>query len=211
VVQKPNVGFSAAGRARLSRRADARRLAILRAAARVFRRTGFSATGMREIASEAEISPGNLYHYFNGKHELVFFCQERALERLLEELARARRRSGSAADRLRGVLDTHVRCLLDDVEGSTAHLELDVLPAGMREAIIHKRDRYERGLCRLVSSGVRDGTFAPCDPRLVTRAMLGAINWTARWFRADGPRSPADVASEVADYLVRGLRREPGP
>ena len=36
-------------------------------------------------------------------------------------------------------------------------------------------------------------------------AMLGAINWTARWFRTDGPRSSGAVAREVADYLLRGL------
>jgi hypothetical protein len=52
---------------------------------------------------------------------------------------------------------------------------------------------------------VREGEFAPCDPRLVTRAMLGAINWTARWFRPDGARPASAVARGLADYLIRGL------
>src|SRR2546427_6372632 len=54
---------------RVQRKNDARRLEILRAAARVFRRLGLSATGMREIAEEADLSPGNLYYYFSGKDE----------------------------------------------------------------------------------------------------------------------------------------------
>jgi len=45
------------------RRSEARRLDILRAAARVFRRSGVAAAGMREIAEEADLSPGNLYYY----------------------------------------------------------------------------------------------------------------------------------------------------
>src|SRR5204863_5137742 len=53
-----------AGRFRLRRRADARRVEILRAAARVFRQRGLAAAGMREIARAADLSPGNLYHYF---------------------------------------------------------------------------------------------------------------------------------------------------
>jgi len=42
---------------RVQRKNEARRLEILRAAARVFRRLGLSATGMREIAEEADLSP----------------------------------------------------------------------------------------------------------------------------------------------------------
>src|SRR5256885_7360777 len=52
---------------RVQRKNEARRQEILRAAARVFRRLGLSATGMREIAEEADLSPGNLYYYFRSE------------------------------------------------------------------------------------------------------------------------------------------------
>jgi hypothetical protein len=39
----------------------------------------------------------------------------------------------------------------------------------------------------------------------VTRAMLGAVNWSARWFRPDGPQTSAEVANALSDYLVKGL------
>ena len=113
------------------------------------------------------------------------------------------------AEQLRAVMRAHVLCLLDDVEGSAAHLEVESLPPELRVPVIAKRDRYERGIRGLVAAGVDAGEFAPCDPGLVTRAMLGAINWTTRWFRADGPRSAASVADDVAAYLVRGLLNEP--
>src|SRR5881409_1069846 len=86
---------------RVQRKNDARRLEILRAAARVFRRLGVSATGMREIAGEADLSPGNLYYYFSGKDEILQFCQERTLERLLQAVKDAGAAHGSYAERLR--------------------------------------------------------------------------------------------------------------
>src|SRR6266545_4492133 len=94
MVQSPNRrSHSATGPSRVQRRADARRVEILRAAAHIFRTRGFAAAGMRHIAVAADLSPGNLYHYFRGKNELLFFCQDRTLDRLLEALSVAQKGS----------------------------------------------------------------------------------------------------------------------
>ncbi|HXT20289.1 MAG TPA: hypothetical protein VN923_06040, partial [Thermoanaerobaculia bacterium] len=35
--------------------------------------------------------------------------------------------------------------------------------------------------------------------------LLGALNWTAQWYRPDGGRSARELGEEMADLLVRGL------
>ncbi len=190
---------------RVQRKSDAQRLNILRAAARVFRRLGLSATGMREIAEEADLSPGNLYYYFRGRDEILLFCQERTLERLLASVEESLAAAGSYAERLRAVLHAHVHCMLDEMEGATAHLEIEALPEELRAPVIRKRDTYEHAVRALVSEGMERGEFAPADASLVTRAMLGAVNWTARWYRPEGPQSAEEIAGSLSDYLVCGL------
>src|SRR5579864_8353145 len=178
---------------------------ILRAASRVFRARGFAGAGMREIAVAADLSPANLYHYFRGKNELLFFCQDRTLDNLLAALAAAKGADRPLAARLRQLAEAHVLCLVDEVEGSAAHFELDALPRRLRAQIVAKRDRYERGVRALVASGIRRGVLGATDPLIATRAFLGALNWTAHWFRPDGPDAPRHVAGVVADYALAGL------
>lgn len=160
---------------------------------------------MREIAIAADLSPGNLYHYFRGKNELLYFCQDRTLDRLIAALAGARSRRGPLAARLRQLAVSHVLCLVDELQGSAAHFEIDALPPRLRAAIIAKRDRYERGLRALVADGIRRGALGAADARIATRAFLGALNWTAHWYRSDGSDAPSRVAEIVADFAVAGL------
>lgn len=195
------------GESRRERKALAIRQAILRGAARVFRRRGFAATGMREIAREADLSPGNLYYYFGSKQELLYFCQDHSLDRMLETMRAPETTRRAPGERLRGVIRSHLACMLDELDGAAAHTEVDALPPLLRARIVAKRDRYERAVREIVADGVRERAFAPCDPTLVTRALLGALNWTAKWYDPEGKTAPAAVADAYAAYLVRGLER----
>ena len=205
MVRKSNVGSQSERTTPRTRRRDRQRDAILRSAARLFRERGFADTGMRDIADAADLSAANLYHYFDGKNDLLFYCQDRALDRMLEAVSAARRQSGSATERLRLVFTAHLQTLLDDIEGATAHLQIESLPPALRRAIVRKRDRYERALRRLVTDGMRAGELVDTNPAIVARAMLGAMNWTVTWFRPEGPDTVAAIGDVISRFLVRGV------
>ncbi len=193
----------------LRKRYLARRLEILRAAGKEFQTRGFAETGMRDIAAAADLSPANLYNYFRGKDELLFFCQDNSLDRMISALEKARRMRESTADKLRLVILAHVRCVLDEVEGSAAHLLTSALPPRLRAPLVAKRDRYEEGVRQVIAAGTRSGEFVRCDPALVARAILGALNWSVRWFSPSGALSAGEIGERFADYLIRGLLAKP--
>ena len=109
----------------------------------------------------------------------------------------------------RQVIRAHLHYTLEELEGATAHLEIDMLAEQLRRTLIEKRDNYERAVRAIIARGVKRGEFAPCDAALVARAILGALNWTSRWYRPDGAQTVAAIAEGLADYLVRGVAAAP--
>jgi AcrR family transcriptional regulator len=207
-VQQPECHLTLVRTSRLQHRYKGRRLEILRAAGREFRNRGFAATGMREIAAAAELSPANLYNYFRGKDEILFFCQDSALDRLIANLEKTRRSRATAIQKLRAVIAFHLHCVLDQVEGSAAHLLTTSIPARLQTRLLGKRDRYEQGVRQLIAAGMRSGEFVSTNPAVATRIILGALNSTIPWFDPQGPLSTEQLAHDLANYLVRGLCSE---
>jgi AcrR family transcriptional regulator len=186
---------------------------ILVAASRVFRVRGLHATGMRDIAAELGMAVGNLYYYFKDKEELLAFVQESTLSGLLYMAARVRAQEELRVDqKVRLLLEEHVVRLNDPEEGtpgSLAHLEIEALSEGRRAAVLAQRDEYERILRRLIEEGMDRQVFRQVDAKVAALALLGAVNWTVKWFRPEGGKSAREIGREAAETLVRGLLAHP--
>ncbi len=178
---------------------------ILGAASQVFRKQGFAGAGMREIAAAAGLSAATLYYYFHSKDEILYFCQDRTLDRTLDALEVARKTRGPVAERMLTLAMTHVLCLIEGVEGTAAHFEVDPVTPGLREAITAKRERYKSGISALISLGIRRKEFRRCKPNFAMRGFLGALNWTPHWYQPEGAHSAQEVARHIAEYAVAGL------
>ncbi|MEE8524279.1 MAG: TetR/AcrR family transcriptional regulator [Thermoanaerobaculia bacterium] len=186
-------------------KALAKKRQILEAASRVFRRKGLHATGMRDIAAELGMQVGNLYYYFENRQELLAFCQRDALSGLLQLAAWVAETELPASGKLYLLIKGHVVHVNEGTQGSLAHLEVEALESRWRRKIQARRDEYEAAVRRLVADGVADGTFRAVDAKTAALAILGAMNWTVKWFRPAGTKNARQIGDEFAEQLVRGL------
>jgi AcrR family transcriptional regulator len=188
-------------------RTAAKRSEILRRAADLFRRKGFHGAGMREIARGLGMAPGALYYYFESKEDLLHSCHTITLDRLLQA-AREIVASGDPADeKVRRLILAHLQAILGDLGGGFLHLEFQSLPAPLLEEVLRGRDSYERIIRRLLRDGIRDGAFRRIDPKLAALSLLGALNWTAVWWRPEGRTRVEDVAEGIASAFLKGIGR----
>jgi len=177
------------------------------AAAAAFRRRGYHGATTAEIARSLRMTKGSLYYYFRDKEEILFFCHDYSLDILLELLERVEAGAQPADAKLRELIEAFVHMIIDELRGTALTLDLDALSPAHLRSVIAKRDRFDKGIRRILEEGVRAGLFRPADPKLLSFAMLGAVNWITRWFDPRGTASSQEIGRAFADYLVAGLRR----
>jgi AcrR family transcriptional regulator len=150
---------------------------------------------------------GNLYYYFRNKEDILFACHQYSLDRLLEVLRVVEQGDGRPDEKLRELIVSVVHTILDDLHGTALLIDLEALtPAHLRLAI-ERRDEFDRGVRRVIQQGIDWGTFSPgADPKLLSFAILGAVNWIPRWYSPKGPARSKQIAARFADYLISGLR-----
>jgi AcrR family transcriptional regulator len=181
-----------------------RQTEILHAALRAFRATGYHGTTLDDIARQLGVRKTALYHYFPDKEAILYACHREGLEAVAGIVIRAGRYS-SDAEQLAYAIREHVRVMTDTLEGSSLAFEVAALSPPHRAEVIAARDAYEQSLRDMVRRGVAAGEFRAVDPKLAVFAILGAINWVARWYSPTGSVHPSTLGTHFADHLLRGL------
>lgn len=183
------------------------RVEILKSAAAAFRRLGYHGATVEEIAAALHMKKGNLYYYFRNKEEILFACHQYSLDRLLTLLDEVERSGVAPEDKLRRLIVAFVHTILDELHGTALFLDLEALSPAHLRTVIARRDRFDKGMREVLKEGIRSGTFIYADAKLISFAILGAVNWIPRWYSPEGPSTSQEIADRFADYLIAGLRK----
>jgi AcrR family transcriptional regulator len=186
-----------------------RRVEIMKSAAAAFRRRGYHGASVDEIASALEMTKGNLYYYFQNKEEILFACHDYSLDILLKLLAEVQAEPTGPDEKLRRLVLAFVSILLDELQGTALTLDLQALSPPLLEKIITKRDAFDQGMRAIIQQGIDQGLFTPGDPKMISFAILGAVNWITKWFDPAGPMTSDQIGDAFANYLVGGLAAAP--
>jgi TetR/AcrR family transcriptional regulator, fatty acid metabolism regulator protein len=186
---------------------------LLEAAVRVFARKGFHAARVGDIAAEAGVAHGLLYHYFKSKDELLKTIFRQTWSELLAALDGVEALDQPAHEKLRKaaviVLRSWqrdpdlVRVLVREVTRSP-HLQSEI--AGLRNAF--------EAIGRIVTRGQADGEFrADLDALLASYVFYGALeSILTGWVLGQLPDAREDVERAervVVEIVSSGLVPEP--
>lgn len=188
---------------------DAKRLAILSQAARLFNTKGSRATTLKDIAENLGLTKTSLYYYVRTKEELIYQCYMAALDFHHGILDAVEERHTAPAERISACLLLQFDHWLAAFEGRGPHiaalLEIASLRGSHRQEVEAQYIAMFKRLRQYLRDGVADGSLRALEPTATTRALLGSIDWAFSWLHKIPPAQVGSTALQAVDILTRGL------
>jgi TetR/AcrR family transcriptional regulator, fatty acid metabolism regulator protein len=191
---------------------EAKRRQIMEAAVRAFARKGYHSTRVGEIAEEAGVAYGLVYHYFGSKEEVleeIFRDTWTQMLARIREVAESKEPAGEQVRKVTALLlrtwrrdQDLVRVLVREVTRSPEQLKRQI------DEIGHAYESLEQ----IIVNGQKSGEFRDdVDPKVAATVFYGALEEVLTgWVMGQLPDGDNDIAKaehDVTTVLCAGLER----
>ncbi|WP_306554370.1 TetR/AcrR family transcriptional regulator [Acidovorax sp.] len=191
------------------RQREAKRNAVLQAAAQLFNERGFHATSLDDIAARLNVTKPTLYYYVKNKDEILLQCVSKGLQMMLEGIAASRAAGGKAIDQLMTCMQVYARIVTMDFGMCLIRVGDEQVPPESRKELRRLKSAIDQEFRRLVAEGVAEGSIQPCDPKITAFVIAGALSWIGRWYQPGGEYTAEQVAQQCIATLCDGVLRRP--
>jgi TetR/AcrR family transcriptional regulator, fatty acid metabolism regulator protein len=185
-----------------------KREAIMRAATKVFARSGYFNSKVADIARAAGVADGTVYLYFKSKEEILRSIFDRNTTEAIAEGREELSKIKDPREKLRRIARHHLERLGADrdlavvfqveLRGTTKFME-EFSAAGLAQYLSLIREVFEQGQ--------REGVFRKeLNAKLVAKVLFGALDEMAtNWILSRRRYKLAPMADEVLDIFLEGV------
>jgi len=180
---------------------------VLDAAVDLFATQGYSATSVSQVIERAGLTKGGFYHHFASKDELLYEIYGDLITRQLASMDDILGRDLPRSEKLRLVIEDLVVSTAGSAQQAVVFWrELHHLPDDQTAVYRRARRRYHDAVRKLIADGQKAGEFGTAgSAETVTFTIFGVINELPLWYRPNGRQRPAQIAAELADFVLTGL------
>jgi AcrR family transcriptional regulator len=188
---------------------EEKRRQILDAAVRTFAHKGYHATRVGDIAEEAGVAYGLVYHYFDSKEDVLETVFRETWTELLEAIHAVEESQEQAGEQLRQVTAILLRSWRRQPD-LVRVLVREVARSPEVQRRVDELGEIFRAIERIVARGQSDGEFrGDVEPRLASWILYGAIEeiltgWVLGQL-PDGDEEVARAERTVVSLVVSGL------
>ena len=161
---------------------------------------------MNDIADRLKITKPALYHYFRNKEDILLECYRWGCMLIRERLDEIAARGGTGLEKVADFIRSYTSVITVNFGRAVIRLEDGELSPKARAEVRSYKREIDHRLRSFLEEGVKDGSIAPCNPKLAAFSIAGALNWICTWYAPDGQLTAEEIALNFATTLTEGLR-----
>lgn len=177
---------------------------ILTTAARLFRRHGYQATTVRDIASAVGIRPGSLFHHFASKEQLLVEMLREASISLCVGAESAIQHESACDSQLVALIQYELNCLVGDhtrYQYSVLVSEWRDVPDAVRPELKRLGERYY-DVWREVLRRCDEAGLLRVEPYAALKILHGINRGAMLWFRQEGRYTIPEFTQVLANLIL---------
>lgn len=179
---------------------------ILKNAAALFRKKGFSATSVRELAESLGIEAPSLYNHIGSKAELLQEICFAVAEDYTTNMEMIIGSKEPTTKKLEDIIRFHVRKLSTDFDRVfVADHEWKQLPKKKLEDFLMFRKNYEKHMVEIVAEGIEQKTFKNLLPGITVLTILSAVRGLELTQKHKNEFTIEQLEDNMVQHLLNGI------
>ncbi len=183
-----------------------RKQEIYVSSARLFRKKGYAATSVRDIAELVGLEPSSLYSHIKSKEEiLVNICNDCA-ELFAEGMDLIQKEEKTNIEKLDNLVDLHIDIAYHNPSSVTVfNDEWRHLPKEELSQFLSRRKAYEDDFKKILKSGMDEGSFVHMSLTTTFNIIINSVKWL-HFFAKKLDKSAFEAKrEEIKSFIRRGI------
>ncbi len=179
---------------------------ILKNAAALFRKKGFRAASVRELAEMMGVEAPSLYNHIGSKSELLQeICFEVAKD-FTAHMKTVLASDANAADKTAAVIRFHITKMYNDFDKVyVSDNEWKQLQKKEADDFLAQRRAYENSLTGIIDEGIKQKLFAKMHSRIATLTILSALRGLELRQQNKKEFTLKELEINMVQHLVNGI------
>jgi AcrR family transcriptional regulator len=184
-----------------------RKEVILEKAAHLFRKNGFNATSMRDLAENVGVEAASLYNHINSKAELLQEICFKIANKFTEHMDELVASDQSAIAKIEAVLRFHIRQMIHNFEEVyVSDREWKHLTDPYLSNFKNQRRTHRQRIASIIEEGIRKGEIKKIDAPTAVLILLHAVSGIESWHRSRQKISGELLEQNMIMILIEGLK-----
>lgn len=192
-----------------SKKSSPRKEVILEKAAQLFRKNGFNATSMRDLAENVGVEAASLYNHINSKAELLQEICFRIANKFTEHMDEVIASNQTAIEKIEAILRFHIRQMIHNYEEVyVSDREWKHLTDPYLSNFKNQRRTHRQRIASIIEEGIASNEIKQIDAPTAVLILLHAVSGIESWHRSRQKISGELLEQNMVLILVEGLKKK---